>query len=137
MRSILRQAAVIAASASLALFWSCERHEVGELPDHQQHGKPGEGHHSKGTDHAHHGKHDDDKHGHAHDKPGNKAGHADDKPNPSDGGMAQEGTGTPGPGQGAHKHDSQLSPQAIPPVGTPAMAPAGTPAQFFPSPTPR
>ncbi|HSH39109.1 MAG TPA: hypothetical protein VK993_10010 [Chthoniobacterales bacterium] len=130
MRSLFRNAAAIAASASLVFFWSCERHEVGELPDHQQHGKPGEGHHSKGTDHVHSSGHDDDKHGHASDKHGktDKASHVDDKPNPSDGGMAQEGTGTPGPGQGQHKHDSHPSSQAIPPVGTPA--------QFFPSPTP-
>jgi hypothetical protein len=106
MRSILRKAAVLSASASLIFFWSCERHEVGELPDHQQHGKPGEAHHAKGTDNAHKGKHDDDGHGHAHDKPGHKAGNADDNANPADGGAAQEGTGTPPPGQGEHKHDT-------------------------------
>jgi hypothetical protein len=117
MRSLLRNAAAVAASASLMFFWSCERHEVGELPDHQHHGKDD---HAKGTTHSHAGKHDDHKHG------DHKAGHTDDKPNPSDGGMAQEGTGTPGPGQGEHKHDAHHS-----------ASPAGTPAQFFPSPTPR
>ncbi len=116
MPSLLRKAAAVTASAALAFFWSCERHEVGELPDHQHHGKDD---HGKGTTHSHAGEHKDD---HKH---GDKAGHADDKPNPSDGGMAQEGTGTPGPGQGQHKHDAQHS-----------ASPAGTPAQFFPSPTP-
>jgi hypothetical protein len=128
MRSFFRNVAAMVASVSLVFFWSCERHEVGELPDHQHHGKDD---HGKGTMHSHAGDHKD---GHKHD---DKAGHADDKPNPADGGMAQEGTGTPGPGQGPHKHDTGLSNQALPPVGTPAMPPAGTPAQFFPSPSPR
>ena len=129
MRSILRRAAAISASASLVFFWSCERHEVGELPDHSHHAKDAHGDHGKGGAHD---QHDHDKHGHA-----DKSSHVDDKPNPSDGGQAMHGTGTPGPGQGQHKHDSQLSDKAIPPVGSPAMSPAGTPVQFFPSPTPR
>ena len=121
MRPLLRNAIAISASASLVFFWSCERHEVGELPDHQQHGKPGDAHHAKGTDHAHKGKHDDDKHGHAHDKPGHGAGHADDNPTPSDGGQTMHGTGSPAQTHDSHQHAS----------------PAGTPAQFFPSPTPQ
>ena len=123
MRPILRNALAIAASASIVFFWSCERHEVGELPDHSQHGKHDDKH---GHAADKHGK--DDGHGHG-DKPGNK----DDNPNPADGGMAQEGTGTPP----AKVNDPHLSGQAIPPVGSPAMAPAGTPGQFFPSPTPQ
>ena len=115
MRPLFRNAVAIAASASIVFFWSCERHEVGELPDHQHHGKDD---HSKGTTHSKAGHHDDHKHD-------DKAGHADDKPNPADGGAAQEGTGTPAPGQGQHKHDAQH-----------AASPAGTAAQFFPSPTP-
>ena len=126
MRSLFRNAAAIAASASLAFFWSCERHEVGELPDHQHHGKDD---HGKGTAHSHAGHHKND---HKHD---HKAGHADDNPNPADGGRSQEGTGDHPTGK--QVEDPHLSGQAIPPVGTPAMAPAGTPAQFFPSPTPQ
>ena len=118
MRPILRNAVAIAASASIVFFWSCERHEPGELPDHSQHGT-----------HDDHGK--DDGHGHGH---GDKPGNADDKPNPADGGAHQHGTGTPPPG--AKVEDPHLSGQAIPPVGSPAMSPAGTPAQFFPSPPP-
>ena len=120
MRSLFRKTAAVSASVALVFFWSCERHEVGELPDPQ-----------------HHAKHDDDKHGHVHEKHGHtgKASHVDDKPNPADGGMAQEGTGTPPPGMKAD--DPHLSGQAIPPVSPPAMSPAGTPVQFFPSPTPR
>ena len=117
MRSFFRNAAAVAASVSLVFFWSCERHEVGELPDHQHHGKDD---HGKGTTHSHAGEHKDD---HKH---GGKAGHADDKPNPADGGQSMHGTGTPGPGQGAQKHDSHQH-----------ASPAGTPAQFFPSPSPR
>ena len=127
MRSIFRSAAAIAASASLAFFWSCERHEVGELPDPSHHAKAGEGDHGKTGGHD---RHDHDKHGHA-----DKSSHVDDKPNPSDGGAHMHGTGTPAPG--SKVDDPHLSSQAIPPVGTPAMSPAGTPVQFFPSPTPR
>ena len=118
MRSILRHAAVIAATVSLVFFWSCERHEVGELPDHHAPGKAGEAHHP-GAAHGH------DAHG--------KAGHADDNPNPADGGMHQHGTGHP---TGKAVDDPHLSGQAIPPVGAPQMAPAEKPPQFFPSPSP-
>ena len=126
MRSLFRHAAAITASVSLVFFWSCERHEVGELPDHQHHGKDD---HGKGTAHSHAGDHKDD---HKH---GDKAGHADDKPNPADGGRSQEGTGDHPTGK--QVDDPHLSGQAIPPIGGPEMAPAGTPAQFFPSPTPQ
>ena len=124
MRSLLRHAAVIAASVTLVFFWSCERHEPGELPDHSKHSKHGDKH---GDALDKHGKHDGHDHG--------TAGHADDNPNPADGGAHQHGTGTPPPGE--RVEDPHLSSQAIPPVGTPALSPAGTPAQFFPSPTPR
>ena len=113
MRSILRQVVAISASASIVFFWSCERHEVGELPDHSNHTKAGHDDHGKAG-------------GHGKDAHADKSGHTDDNPNPADGGAHQHGTGTPPPGQGQHKHDAQQQ-----------ASPACTPAQFFPSPTPQ
>jgi hypothetical protein len=46
MRSFLRRAGLILALGSLAFFLSCERHQVGELPDEHTTKAPAEEHSS-------------------------------------------------------------------------------------------
>ena len=114
MRPFLRRFSVVAASAALVFFCSCERHSPDELGSH--------GAHAEGDDHGHATSGDAKGHG-------NAGGLANEHGTDHGKREAHDGHDHGKADAAGKNHERPLSPEAIPPV-------ANTPAEFFPANTP-